>query len=264
MKSICIAYHDVYETVPVSGIPQTATMYHISKATFAGHLHAIKTSGRRVVTLGDFLSGGHDNSVVITFDDGWKGAFEIALPLLEAAGLKATFFVTRDFVGRKGFCNRDMIIEAAKVGMEIGVHGTTHRMMSSCSHAEIAWEFAACKTFLESLLGKPVEFASLPGGDWNNTIAFCAKEAGLRCLYTSRPGINNARTSLFNLRRVAIRATTQDKDVFRYCHFNINRELVRWTLFQIPRWLFGMKNYARFRKWLMEKRGDSSVELFKP
>jgi peptidoglycan/xylan/chitin deacetylase (PgdA/CDA1 family) len=257
MKSLFITYHDLYENTPVPGSLRTANMYHVSKATFVRHVQAIKASGKRVITIDDFLRSSQENlncndgSIIMTFDDGWRGAFEIAIPLLQEVGWKATFFVTKDFIGHNGFCNRENILEAAKAGMEVGVHGTTHRMLPSCSPEEVVREFIVCKSFLESILGKPIEFASLPGGDWSNTVASCAREAGLKCLCTSRPGINNVQTSPFNLARLVIRATMRDKDLSRYCRFNINKELLRWTLFEIPRRLFGMKNYARFRKWLI-------------
>ncbi len=262
MKSIWLIYHDIYDGDPTVKVPRTAAIYHVSKENFFRHLSAIKDSGRRVVTVGEFLKGHGSDSVVLTFDDGWKGAFEIGLPLLQKFGWKATFFLTADFVGRKGFCTQDMILEAAKANIEIGVHGTKHRMLSACSPETMSLEFATCKKFLESLLNKPVEFASLPGGDGNGRIASCAKNAGIKALCTSRPGINHTGTSPFDLRRVAVRASTRDSDIRRYCHYHLSKELVRWALLHAPRRLVGIENYARFRRWFLDEEERETHELF--
>jgi len=263
-KSIWLTYHDVYHVEPLPGVPRYAAMYHVSKHTFTQHLSTILSLGRRLMTVSDFFQYKTNDSVILTFDDGWKGAFEIALPILQKFGLKATFFITRDFVGRAGFCDHELILQAAQAGMEIGVHGTTHRMLSSCTREEMIWEFSACKAFLESLLGKQVESASMPGGDWNPKIVSCAKEAGLQSLCTSRPGINNTRVSPFNLRRVTIRDTTSDGDIQRYCRYHIQKEWLRWAALQAPCRLLGKRNYSRVRQWLLDTQKSRGDDLFTP
>jgi peptidoglycan/xylan/chitin deacetylase (PgdA/CDA1 family) len=202
--------------------------------------------------------------VVITFDDGWRGSFRIAVPMLQAMGWKATFFVTRDFVGRKGFCDQQMIRNAVAAGMEIGVHGTTHRMLSGCSTEEIVSEFATCKTFLESIVGAPVVSASLPGGDINHRITSCARAAGLTSLCTSRPGINMVGTSWFTLRRIPVRSTTAGPDIGRYCRYDVTKETIRWAALEVPRSIFGMKNYSRLRRRILGESAGHEGEVFNP
>jgi peptidoglycan/xylan/chitin deacetylase (PgdA/CDA1 family) len=184
--------------------------------------------------------------------------------MLQEFGFKATFFITQDFVGRQGFCDQSLILKAASAGMEIGTHGRTHRMLSSCSREEIIWEFSTCKEFLESLLQQQIVSASMPGGDWNEEIASCAKEVGLETLCTSKPGVNNLDVSLFNLSRVAIRAGTTASDIQRYCSYNIQKELLRWAILQLPRLALGMKRYSLLRRMLLGEKKRMNGELFKP
>ena len=257
-------YHDIFESEPVTGVPRSAAIYHTSSGSLAQHLSVIRASAIRVVTVGQLADGISDHSLALTFDDGWRGAFEIAIPLLQEFAFKATFFITRDFVGKKGFSDENLILQAARAGMEIGVHGTTHRMLSYCSREEIMSEFTACKNFLEALLGKPVRSASVPGGDWTTNVALCAQEAGLRCLCTSRAGINRRGISLFNLKRIAIRGSTTDSDVQRYCKYNINKEQLRWAALHFPKHLLGMRRYALFRTWLLGERRHYKHNLFEP
>ena len=49
------------------------------------------------------LAGGrHGRFVHITFDDGYRDNYTVALPILRARGVGATFFVTTDFVDQRG------------------------------------------------------------------------------------------------------------------------------------------------------------------
>ena len=141
-------------------------------------------------------------------------------------GFVATFFVTKNFIGKKNFCDNEMIVRASKLGMEIGVHGTTHRILSHLSIEEIKEEFSNCKSYLEDLIGKAIVSASLPGGFWNEKIAISAKEAGLKYLFTSKPGINYSNTYLLNLKRIGIRYNTQLKDIQRYCDYKIKTSVL--------------------------------------
>lgn len=260
MKSIWLMYHDVYSTTPDAQIPSTAAMYHVSKNAFSQHLSQIEAAGIPVVTIGQATS----DSIGITFDDGWAGAFEIALPMLIQRDWKATYFITRDFVNRIGFCDKDMIVEASRKGMEIGVHGTSHRVLSACSREEIIYEWSACKDFLETLTGKPVRYASLPGGDLNDEIIACAKECGLEGIATSIPGIQKESIDSFLIKRIPIRDNTNPTDIRRYCRFRVTSEVARWSLFQIPKRLIGMRNYTRLRRFIMDKSTKDQREVFKP
>ena len=200
----------------------------------------------------------------MTFDDGWAGAFNIAMPILKEFGYRCTYFITKDFIGREGFVDEKRIILAAEAGMEIGVHGTTHRMLGDCSKDDILWEITNCKEYLESLTGQKVVSGSIPGGDWNKTIASCVSEAGLKIFCNSNPGINLSNTNLFNLKRIPIKENTSDSDIQRYCQYNIYKELIKSALYQIPRRLLGMKRYSNFRRWLLGEKNNRMNEIFDP
>lgn len=265
MRSVWLMYHNVWASAPEPNVPRSASMYHISRALFAKHLRAIRSSGCPAITVGEFLKSPRENrTVVITFDDGWMGAFETAIPLLREEGMPATFFVTLDFVGKKWFCDREMILSAARVGMEIGIHGTTHRMLSGLTAQETFAEIQKCKQYLESLLGRAVEVMSLPGGAVNSRIISCAQEAGVCCICNSVPGINRHDTSRFHLNRLAIRDSTTERTVARFCRFRVMPELVRWALLQTPKKVLGMRNYDILRRAMLGERQTDASQIFRP
>src|SRR5437870_2983514 len=120
MGSLWLMYHDVYDHARASSdIPRSSAMYHVSADVFKRQLQTISQSEVSVTTVGQFMSGesAAEDTIALTFDDGWAGAFAVALPLLADYGWRATFFVTLTFMGRSGFCDRSMLRNAAAAGM---------------------------------------------------------------------------------------------------------------------------------------------------
>lgn len=266
MKSAWFNYHDVYADQPDGSIPYTAAMYHLPVKRFREQLDIISQSGKDVITVSDYITGKYKNdTIVLTFDDGWRGVLEYAIEPLRQHEFNATLFVTRDFIGKPGFLERAQLEYLIAQGIDIGIHGTTHKMLSSCSFEEITWEFEACKDYLETLANRPVEIAALPGGDYNETVLGAVKKAGIRVLCSSIPGINSENTDSLLLKRLAIRNTTTTADVQRYCSYRVAPEILRWAFLEVGHRALGGKNYALFRRWIFKylKRG-TDAEIFEP
>ncbi|MEN7343372.1 MAG: polysaccharide deacetylase family protein [Pseudomonadota bacterium] len=90
----------------------------VDAVTFSWHLNVLKKHFN-VVRLREAIQGLSDgealprNAIAITFDDGYRDNAEVALPLLEAAGLPATFFIATGFLDG-GIMWNDRIIESLK------------------------------------------------------------------------------------------------------------------------------------------------------
>jgi peptidoglycan/xylan/chitin deacetylase (PgdA/CDA1 family) len=242
-------YHDVHEGAePAPGIPRTAAVYHVARASFDQHLGVLGASGFPLRTLGEDADG---DALVLTFDDGWEGSLSTGVESLLAAGARATFFVTSDYVGRRHFAGPSLLRDADAVGMELGTHGSTHRFLARLSEPEIREELIRAKAFLEDLLGAPVRTGSVPGGAWSPLVARVARECGYATLCTSRPGVNDERTDPFALRRVAIRRTTPLAAIERYARFRVGRERLRAAALDVPTRLVGRERYAAIRARLL-------------
>ncbi len=117
---------------------------------------------------------GTQQSVAITFDDGYLDNYETALPILLDHQMKATFFVITNMIGDlpkssddgKRLCpsrqmmTKQQLREMHNLGMEIGSHTRTHihvrDELRRSYHA--AWnELAGSRQALEDLLGSEVE-----------------------------------------------------------------------------------------------------------
>jgi peptidoglycan/xylan/chitin deacetylase (PgdA/CDA1 family) len=257
MRSIWLAYHDVHDA-EARDVERHVGVYDVSRARFAEHVAVIRASGLRVITALEFARGCAGDSVVMTFDDGCRGAFEIAAPMLRDAGCAATFYVTRDLIGRERHGGAGSILDVSRVGMEIGVHGATHRSFSECSWDEVRHELSAGKRHVESLIGRPVVSASQPGGGRCSSAAACARAEGFLTFSTSRPGVNRAGTDLFDLRRIAVKATTSGEDIARYCRFEVGGDVTRWAALSALRGLVGPKGYRAVRRSLLNHLGQAS------
>ena len=73
----------------------------------------------------------------ITFDDGNRSDFEIATPILQERGLKATFFVLADRLSDPTSLTPDDLRALVDAGMKIGSHGTRHRPWSGLSLTDL-------------------------------------------------------------------------------------------------------------------------------
>jgi peptidoglycan/xylan/chitin deacetylase (PgdA/CDA1 family) len=124
----------------------------------------------------------------VTFDDGHLSDYEHALPLLESQNLKATFFITAGWTGRRsGYMGWSEIKSLEGRGHIIGAHGLTHMLLTQCTTAQLNSELRDSKAVLESALGKAVTAMSLPGGRYNSRVISACEDAGYTHIYTSAP-----------------------------------------------------------------------------
>lgn len=248
-------YHDVHEgRAPAADVPRSASLYHVSRDAFRQHLEVLGSGPRRIRTVGEYAAlgdAGESDSIMLTFDDGWAGSLATGVECLLAAGFRANFFVTREYVGQRHFADASLLRDAHAAGMEIGTHGVTHRFLSRLPEPEVRAELADSKSFLEDLLGAPVTTGSVPGGAWSPAVARIAGECGYSALCTSRPGVNDGRTDRLSLRRVAIRGATTAAAVERYARFRVGREVLRSAALDVPRRLVGRDRYAALRSRLL-------------
>lgn len=160
----------------------------------------------------------HD-MVLISFDDGDASLVDTALPLLREFGLGAVFFITRDFVGRKGMINRAELRQLSDAGMVIGSHGVSHRFFTTLSPAALDFELTHSRDYLEQVIGREVTLLSLPGGRGGKRELEAARRAGYRSVFGSVPGNNRHTPPGGLIDRVAI---TRDVGLERF------RRIAQW------------------------------------
>jgi len=194
----------------------------LTPEAFEAQIVALAEGGYRVLPMIDVLeiaSGRRPappKGVALTFDDGYRGLLEHALPVLKRLGFPATFFLVSDRVGginawdaRHGDAPRSLMSwdEAAALaaqGMEIGSHSRTHPLLSGLSETELESEIRGSKEQIEDRLGQPVRLFSYPHGIHDARSRRLVASAGYAGACTSVPGGNGPGADPYRLHRSEI------------------------------------------------------------
>jgi peptidoglycan/xylan/chitin deacetylase (PgdA/CDA1 family) len=185
-----LAYHEV--------MPESNYAYCVTPAAFAEHLR-----------LFDSMKKSKSQNSQITFDDGEQSQYRNALPLLAEYGIKATYFVTPGLIGTAAkFLGWDELRALQAGGHSIQSHGWSHKFLTSCSDAELAYELHASKQSLEDMLGNAVEEISVPGGRWDQRVIAACVAAGYGRVYVSDPWVETEISGVEVIGRFMVRRNT--------------------------------------------------------
>ncbi|MCF8063096.1 MAG: polysaccharide deacetylase family protein [Deltaproteobacteria bacterium] len=229
---------DGYQTVPI-------LCYHrfgkkkdgplsVSEAAFARQMAFLADNGYHAIGLGellDFLNYRRalpKKSVVITIDDGYRSAYDIAYPILRRHGFTAALFVYTDFIGTGAKAMTwQQLGEMKANGFEVGSHTVTHCDLSKKSAGEkdkayrerVKQELLESKQVLDERLGQDTVALAFPYGNADPEILQLCQSLGYRLGVTVRPGANPFFADPLNLRREQIVADNGPAFQERLKHF---------------------------------------------
>ena len=201
----------------------------VTPATFESHMAALAEAGFNAVTTKDMYDYVYrglelpENPVLITIDDGYRSNYEIAWPILEKTGMKATIFAIGATVGNTEHYKdtdfpitphfsfdeaREMIASGA---VDIQSHTydmhqwpayeTGDRIRSSVLpfEGESEKDFAAAVTedtvryaeISEREFGSPFIALAYPGGKYNDLAEVTVHEAGIPVTFSTKTNSRN-------------------------------------------------------------------------
>jgi len=182
-----------------------ARLYALDQNVFRRQMEYIsRLQLRTPEQWGDFRCLPDEPSCCITFDDGHLSNIMLALPILESVNLKAIFFITTDWINRKGFMDEDQILRLKSAGMLIGSHGCSHRCFSGMRTDELKREMQASKSRLEQILETEIPAIALPGGGNHPKLREVASGLGYRHVFTSNIGLAGPDSNPMSLPRIPI------------------------------------------------------------
>ena len=186
---------------------------------FERQMAFLKRNRYQVITLDqmvDFLDhkgGVPEKAVVITFDDGWRTTYEIALPILKKYGFPATLFAYTDLMNsNKMALTWKRLRELDKGGViDVQCHTKSHRNLHMKPDENLKGYLATLETELiksrETLkrkIGKECRYLAYPYGATNHLVVAMARKAGYRAAFTVRRGSNPFFSNNYRIRRSMI------------------------------------------------------------
>lgn len=163
-------------------------LYKIEWSRFVEQLDAIADNvGGPPAIPSELARGAAGHVWCITFDDGGASATDVGDELARRSW-RGVFLVTTARIGSRAFLDADGIRALHAAGHVIGSHSHTHpARLSACSSRRIDEEWRRSTELLASIVGGPIDAASVPGGYLSGAVAESAARAGIRVLFTSEP-----------------------------------------------------------------------------
>lgn len=216
--------------------------YCVSPQRFAAQMNALASRGMNAISIHDFVAWTEgkkelpDGSFLLTFDDGFRGVRDHALPVLEHHQWPATVFLVSGLIGKEDewtrpfnpdgvtypLLNAEDIRDMAARGIDFHSHTRTHPSLPTLDDAQLDDEMTRSKTELENLLGRPVDYLAYPFGHFDERVLQASQAAGYRAAFSVRPGFNDREMDRFRIRRLDVYGTDTPAMLKRKMHFGSN------------------------------------------
>jgi peptidoglycan/xylan/chitin deacetylase (PgdA/CDA1 family) len=170
-------------------IDNSGSVISTSPLKFQEQMQYLAESSFSVISLEEIVTRICENrpflpkSIAITFDDGFKNVWSLALPILKEYKFKATVFLVTGHCGKDNRWNRqyegipliellewDEISDMSSHGIDFGVHTMTHPILTELSSDKIAEEIIKSKLMIQNRLGKDSLFFAYPYGKLNSLV----------------------------------------------------------------------------------------------
>jgi len=275
----CLMYHNVChngslsETAPEwSALSPSIRSYFVEESEFAFQLAAIHRCADLITLeqVQNFFASPVPRqrelglpdarpSTLITFDDGWRGTLDLAVPILKKNAAQATVFITTNLLDTPDFLRANELHRLPSQ-LRIGSHCKTHRFLNEMSDTEVRDELLFSKNELERLTGQEVTSVAIPNGAIDDRVRRIALELGYSLIFTSECHLNSRWTGAAHIGRMAIRSRTRPDVVCQFAEGNFGIDPIRCALLSLPKRILGPQRYRQWRAWCLgEKSTDKEM-----
>ena len=200
---------DGYQVVPILCYHRFAenckSSHSMPTRIFDEQMKYLKDNNYRVVTLEEvlgFLNYRHSlpkRSVVITIDDRYRSAYDIAYPILKKYGFRATLLIYTDYVGiSKNAITWDQLREMKADGFEVGSHTVSHCDLTKKREGEddqaymarIKRELLVSKQIIDKELDQETIYLAYPHSNYDQRILNLSHQIGYKIGLSVKGGGN--------------------------------------------------------------------------
>lgn len=216
--------------------------YCVSPGCFAAHMRQLANQGMKAVDINDFVAwtAGEmdlpDGSFLLTFDDGFYGVYEHAMPVLYELNWPATVFLVSSLLGQRDiWCEKEnpsgrtypllghsQIYAMRKHGFSFQSHSRTHADLTKISDKALRDELTGARVELEDVLGSAVPYLAYPYGRYNERVVEMARQAGYRSAFSVQPGFNRRGINPYGIRRLDVFGTDTPAQLMRKIKLGTN------------------------------------------
>ncbi len=209
--------------------------YCVAPEMFSRHMLKLHDANMRPCAIDDFVAwmlGKRAlpvNSFLLTFDDGFKGVYDYAAPVLRELGWSATVFLVADLIGKTdAWCSNSNpsgrtyplmsnaeIEELSRCGFNFHSHTCNHPDLPLLGDREIDDELSRSRQIIQKITKSSVTYIAYPYGRYDERVLSAAKKTGYAAGFSVRPGFNRPGQSIMEIRRLDIFGTDSPSMLLR-------------------------------------------------
>lgn len=208
-----LMYHYVSEIPP--GADRLRRDLTVTPEAFRAQLQYLADAGYHPITLTDlylYLTQGYplpEKPVVLTFDDGYRDAYEVVFPLLLEYGFPGTFFVLATPMHQESvdYITWAQAKEMSDAGMAIEGHGRDHVDLRGRSNDYLVYQILGIQEAIHYHTGRLPRFFAYPSGQYDANVIAVLKSAGYWGAVTTDWGKEHTLEDMFEMERVRVRGS---------------------------------------------------------
>jgi peptidoglycan/xylan/chitin deacetylase (PgdA/CDA1 family) len=199
-----LMYHVIAPAPPDAPYPDL----YVTPRRFAEHIAYLARRRYHTVTLQQVWDHWHggvplpSKPVVVSFDDGSRGWYTHAYPILRSHGWVGTMNLALTHINRVDIRVR-WVQKLIAAGWEVDSHTFTHADLTQLSGGDLRREVAGSRARLRRLFGVPVNFFCYPSGRFDARVIAAVRRAGYLGATTTVEGLA-VPTTPFALTRVRV------------------------------------------------------------
>ena len=181
-----LMYHDI-KIKPLN-------KFDVTVEDFCAQLDFLKENEYITLSIEDFISYLEEKkvfpekSILITFDDGYNGIYNYAVPELKKRNMKATCFITTETVGKidgayPHITEQELKEISSSENFSIGSHTLTHSHLDKLNNEEKINEIKNSKEILEKITCKKIQALAYPYGDYDEEVIEAVKKSGYKIAF---------------------------------------------------------------------------------
>lgn len=203
----------MYHYIRINPNPNDTVGFNLSvtPANFTSQMDYLASHGYHTISLDEMGASLLNRTalpgkpIVITFDDGYRDAHDLAFPILRDRGFKALNFVITGLVGAPNYLTWDQIDEMKASGLfTFGGHTVHHYALTYLNNDKVKYEVTESKNILQTHLGYNVNWFAYPYGNVDGRVATIVAQAGYVGAFGTNSGTYQSTNHMFTLPRVRV------------------------------------------------------------